>query len=557
MRVLFFARHFMYFRNFESAIELLARNGASVHLVADREEGHGGLELVRRLSDSYEAISFGYAPDCEKDTWTVLARKLRLGIDAFRFCGSIYDSMPVLRERAYERAPLLALWLMTLPARRMSAWILRVLEAAIPRFATLDRFIAEHRADVVLVTPLIDIGSEQLDHLRSAKRLGVPTALCVWSWDHLSSKALLREFPDRLFVWNDTQREEAVSMHLVPEGRVIVTGAQCFDKWFDRKPSVSREEFSRLVGLPTSVPYLLYVCSALFKGSPSEADFVKRWVSLVRGSGDGKVAGVPILIRPHPQRLYEWSHNDLDGFRDVVLAGNNPLTTETRNSYFDALHYCIGVVGLNTSALVEASIADHPVHTILLPEFRGNQKGTLHFQYLMTVGGGMLHVAQDVESHLHQLSDTIHSRTNNKNRGFVDAFIRPFGRDKQSTPIFVAAVERLASEGERPKEKASRWASLLRPVVSGLRTLTETTWGKPLVMNPYMARKHRARVARKRDKEKARRVKRRARVQRVIKEASRRFVGRMRDSLFLALKGLMRAVRKIFLTRNGSNNSSR
>ena len=557
MRVLFFARHFMYFRNFESAIESLARKGVRVHLVADREEGHGGRESVKRLSDSYETISFGYAPDCEKDPWTVFARKLRLGIDAFRFCGAFYDSMPVLRERAYERAPLLALWLMTLPARQMSAWILRVLETSIPRWGALDRFIAEYSPDVVLVTPLIDIGSEQLDHLRSAKRLGVPTALCVWSWDHLSSKALLREFPDRLFVWNETQREEAVTMHRVPEERVIVTGAQCFDKWFGREPSVSREEFSRSVGLPTTVPYLLYVCSALFRGSPSEADFVKRWIALVRGSGDREVADIPILIRPHPQRMYEWEHNNIDGFLNVALAGDNPLTTEARNSYFDALHYCIGVVGLNTSALVEASIADHPVHTILLPEFRGNQKGTLHFQYLMTVGGGMLHVAQDVESHLHQLSDTIHSRSTNKNRGFVDAFIRPFGRGNEATPVFVAAVEQLASEGERPKEQLARLAWLFRPVANALRMVTETSWGKPLLMNPYMAKKQRARVTRKRGKEKMRRAKKRARVKRVIGEVSAKVSRRTRDSVRVTFKGVIRTVRKIVLTRNGSNNSSR
>ena len=77
--------------------------------------------------------------------------------------------------------------------------------------------------------------------------------------------------------------------HSVPEERVTVTGAQCFDKWFDRQPSVSREEFTRSVGLPISAPYLLYVCSALFSGSPSEADFVKRWISLSYNRTIGKI----------------------------------------------------------------------------------------------------------------------------------------------------------------------------------------------------------------------------------------------------------------------------
>jgi len=35
----------------------------------------------------------------------------------------------------------------------------------------------------------------------------------------------------------------------------VVTGAQCFDQWFDRQPSRDRETFCRQVGLPSSPPY--------------------------------------------------------------------------------------------------------------------------------------------------------------------------------------------------------------------------------------------------------------------------------------------------------------
>jgi hypothetical protein len=42
----------------------------------------------------------------------------------------------------------------------------------------------------VLVTPLIELGSPQMDHLAAAKALGIRTALPVASWDHLSSKAV-------------------------------------------------------------------------------------------------------------------------------------------------------------------------------------------------------------------------------------------------------------------------------------------------------------------------------------------------------------------------------
>ena len=88
--------------------------------------------------------------------------------------------------------------------------------------------------------------------------------MCVWSWDHLSSKALIRDMPQRVFVWNDTQKTEAVRLHGVPSERVVVTGAQCYDQWFGRQPVRPRAEFCRRVGLQDDRPYLLYVCSALF-----------------------------------------------------------------------------------------------------------------------------------------------------------------------------------------------------------------------------------------------------------------------------------------------------
>ena len=62
------------------------------------------------------------------------------------------------------------------------------------------------------MTPLIGlVACSQIDLLRSAIRRGIPTAVMVWSWDHLSSKALIRDVPDALFVWNDVQKREAMT----------------------------------------------------------------------------------------------------------------------------------------------------------------------------------------------------------------------------------------------------------------------------------------------------------------------------------------------------------
>ena len=55
--------------------------------------------------------------------------------------------------------------------------------------------------------------------------------------------------------------------------------------------------------------------------------------------------------------------------------GSNPIDAESRADYFDSMYHAAAVVGLNTSALVEAAIVDRPVFTMLLPEFRETRKG--------------------------------------------------------------------------------------------------------------------------------------------------------------------------------------
>jgi hypothetical protein len=322
---------------------------------------------------------------------------------------------------------------------------------------------------VLLITPLIELGSPQLDYLRAARSQGVRSALCVWSWDHLSSKALIRVVPDAVIVWNETQREEAERFHGIGRERVIVTGAQCFDQWFDRKPSSSREAFARRVGLPPERPFLLYVCSALFKNSPSEAAFVRQWIEALRRSPDERLREIAILVRPHPQRLDEWQAPDaLAGCPGAVCYGSNPVDAAGRSEYFDSMYHASAIIGLNTSALIEAAIVDRPVFTILLPEFRDNQEGTFHFHHLLSVGDGFLHTARSLPEHTGQLAAVLAGGAARSNRRFVEQFIRPRGAGVAASPVFADSLEQLLQQPAPRIEETTVATRLLRPVVYAL-----------------------------------------------------------------------------------------
>ena len=453
MKILFLARHFSYLRLFESAIAELAERGHVIHLSADREESLGGAGLVERLAARYPAVTVGWTPGRRSGAWADLGRKLRLGIDYLRFLDPRYDGAPRLRGRSEERTQPLVLWLARLSVlrtpggRRALAWVLRQFEQAVPRSREIEAFYREQAPDVVLITPLVDLGSPQLDHYLSAQALGLRTVLCVGSWDHLSSKSLLRAIPDLVTVWNDTQKQEAIEFHRVPAERVVVTGAQCYDLWFGRQPSRSREEFCEHAGLDPARPFVLYVCSSLFKNTANEARFVERWIQHARGSADPVLREAGLLVRPHPRRLDEWQQVDLTEFKNVALFGSHPVDPATKDDYFDSLYYASAVVGLNTSAFLEAAVVGKPVLSVLLPEIsRENQEGTIHFHYLLEVGGGLLETARSLDEHVGQLAATLADPGPGMERArrFTKAFIRPQGLDEPSTPRFARAVEEVA-----------------------------------------------------------------------------------------------------------------
>lgn len=468
MKILFFVRHFSYLRNFESVVRELASRGHTLHLSADLEESLGGREMVERIAQEYPAVTVGWTPIRASGAWSELTRKLRLGLDYLRFLDSRYDETPHLRSRARWRAPGFIVTLASLPGVRSIiglkslAVLLRGFERALPRSALLDAYIREHNPDLILITPLVDLGSPQADHFASARALGIRTILCVGSWDHLSSKALLRQIPDGVFVWNDVQKQEAIDLHRVPEDRIVVTGAQCYDQWFDRRPSRTRSEFCLRVGLEPEQPYVTWVCSSLFRKTVNEAEFVEQWIQALRASPDERLRNVGILIRPHPARLDEWKHVDLTGYKNVAFWGSHPIDPESKDDYFDSLYHSTAVIGLNTSAFLEAGIVGRPVHTLLFPEISvTNQEGTIHFHYLLNVNGGLLHVSRSFDEHLSQLSEGLASGVveDTKSQRFTETFIRPFGLNQSATPRFVEAVERFSRLGFMPRDRVGRLAT--------------------------------------------------------------------------------------------------
>jgi hypothetical protein len=481
LRVLFFSGGPRYYlRQYSSLGKELAARGHEVHVAFQPAKGKLPEDAVGALDRL--GLTHGFAPvRGDRDGWRSVAWVVRSLADLARYAHPRYERAPVLRNRmaakmmghlqkSGEFDPVtrtLGLRVARRLAGRTDASyservirIARSLEEAIPTSAAVDRFIHERAPDVVLATPVVNRASPQVEFLKSARRLGIPAATLVASWDNLTNKGLLKWVPERVFVWNEIQRREAVELHGIPHERVVATGAQLFDAWFERRPSRSREAFAAELGLDAARPYVLYTCSNPAMTDTPESSFVVAWLDALRG--DERLRPLGVLVRPHPNDRGEWANVDLARFGNVAVwppAGAHTVTDDARAGFFDSLAHSAAVVGINTTAMIEAAIVGKSVLTVIAPGFA--QENTLHFDYLLEEHGGFLHVASSLGEHVGQLAHVLDEDAAGaeRRRRFVESFVRPHGLDKPATPILADAVEELAT---LPVESVRPSAVLLR-----------------------------------------------------------------------------------------------
>ena len=467
MHVLFVVGRLAHVRHFDRAIRLLADRGHTITLGSQDDD----LEL-RGVLAQHPRIRAIAAPRNRTDDWAPHATAVRRARDFVRYLHPRYAQARPLRSRAFEQmvhaiGPTRdvpdgwseALLGVSKKEQRHLDMLFRKLETAVPFDAGIHAFIQALRPDALVLSPMVGIGFSQADFVKSARALGIPSAMLVFSWDNLSNKGLIHEPPDRMLVWNQVQAREAFKLHKYPKEQVVITGAPRFDEMFEMTAATTREQFCELIGADPGKPMISYLCSSKFVADV-ERQFTVRWISELRRGGDQNLAGCTIVIRPHPTVWRDWLSRDAGDFRwpgtdaDKVTvsrpfddAGTRVLYSPMQNAsqvLYDTVYHSAAVVGLNTSAEIEAAIIGRPVYTILDPDAAG-QRGTLHFDYLLQSHGGHVQFADSFDAHRAQLSDALAGRADlGATHAFVRRFVRPLGVDRPVAPILAEAIEDVA-----------------------------------------------------------------------------------------------------------------
>jgi hypothetical protein len=452
-------------RYFKSTVEALVARGHRVTLLVEDPSKHGATEQawVDHML-THPNFTFETRPRYRKDRWHRRGIRLRAALEYLHYLAPEYEALPRYAKKALRRSPpavvrkMTALPLVGSALGRVAAYrALSAIERALPLPAAPQADLRRLAPDLLVMADVGSRFSQRASFVRTAVAEGIPTVIAVASWDNLTTRPPLRVLPHAVTVWNEGQREEAVRVHGFPAERVRVLGAPNFDQWFTWRPR-PRELFLERVGLDPAKPVILWVGSAINQWELPEPAFFERWLAAVRAADDPALATAGVLVRPHPLRQVDWEAMSLATIEGVAVWPRRnvamPIDAEQSSDYFDSIYHSAAVVGINTSAMIEASIVGRPILSVVEPAYFDSQHGAIHFNHLLEQGRGALRLAPTMEEHLIDLArhlGGVDSETAEALGSFVERFVRPRGLDQPVTPLVVSTLESIAAGVLQPE----------------------------------------------------------------------------------------------------------
>jgi hypothetical protein len=301
---------------------------------------------------------------------------------------------------------------------------------------------------------------EEIEYVKAARRLRIPTVVPVLSWDNLTTKGMIHVTPDLTLVWNDTQREEAVRVHGIPPEGIAVTGSPFFDPWFQgAREAEARDSFCNRVGLDPQHPFAVYLGSSA-NIAKDETWLIRAIARELREASQPELRSMQVLARPHPANAGVYAELDEPNVVVWPRAGRLPDSDDSRREFRATLQHAVAAVGINTSGMIDAVIADRPCVAVVVPKYDATQREAVHFIHLLRAS--TLELADGPESCAELLLGISRGgdSTRDARREFVQTFVRPRGIRASAGALAAHAIE-LAAErvpgrviDERLKEAA-------------------------------------------------------------------------------------------------------
>ena len=482
MKVLFAIRSIYQFSYVDSIVKYLDQRGHSITVLFDKgwSRNHSPRfveDYLSKRNDTHRGWSLR-----RQDTWRRLIFALR---EVRSYAGYLRrtDQSKYYRMRWKRYLPKSLKKNADSPViRRLLSsdmvfrWITRC-EKWVPPDGRIVESLLQSKPDVVVVSPMIQRFSEEVEYAKAAMMIGIPTVVPAYSWDVLTTKGLFHVIPDFFLAWNRTQHTEAKHIHGIQDQHVLITGSPFFDKWFEAgKLREARSRFCRRVGLNPDKPYLLYLGSSK-NIAQDETWLIRELLDKINTSPDPRIRELRLLVRPHPANTEHYARLTDRGAVIWPKEGALPQAQDTQRDFYNSVAHCALTAGINTSGMIDAIIIGKPCLTIMTPRYRRTQEQAVHFKYLLDAD--VLEVTQSADEAIMRIGHVLNGqdRLASQRQQFIRDFARPLGVGTPAGKIAAVAIE-LAACGKKIEEiRTEMGSSALTAARSAERTALESQLG--------------------------------------------------------------------------------
>jgi len=346
------------------------------------------------------------------------------------------------------------------------------------RYDVIDRMISHPWAEQLFdrYKPVLVVGSSpglifsEVPLLRTAVRRHVRTIVVDPSWDNFTNKLIPVRRADRIVVWNDIMKQQAIELHGYGPKQVRVAGPPHWDRYFRPGSVMSREAFFSRIGADASrrLVTLMTTGKTLYDHYPRVVRI------LMKAIDDGRFGEAQLLVRLHPRDDLD-RYEEFRGtprlivekpFKKTVKSGDGldvDITSENQQHLADTLRYSDVVVTVASTIAIEASIFDTPIVDVSFDgeapeEFSKSARRYYRFtHYANITRAGAAPVAETPEALVDHVARYLHDRSLDRDgRKRVVREQCQFTDGKSSERIAQFVVEELADVVGGPESAAPR-----------------------------------------------------------------------------------------------------
>jgi hypothetical protein len=336
---------------------------------------------------------------------------------------------------------------------KISYNLFRILENICPIDKDFTKIMKEANPDILFTSPYIFSDYYDVDFIKCANKLGIPTTSAIASWDNLTSKGTSQVPVNKLFVWNKYLKKEAVELHKINSKFIEIIGSPTFDYLFNWNTKIDKLKFMLAAKIANYDYYILYLCSSPSISKNEFEIIIELANSMTLLKTEKKCC---LLVRPHPLNFRIWENkNSLP--ENLILFPNineNYSSNESIDIYCHSMFYSSAVIGLNTSAFIEACILNKPC--ISLPSYPENytRENFGHFKHL--ADGKFINMPNNKEDVNHIIENILLNDDDDlfqMRKLFTNNFIRPNGLNVNSSNKLLQGIYTTLNQHDKKVSK--------------------------------------------------------------------------------------------------------